>query len=369
MQWSERPVIMLGNGARGADIARVCGLGVPILTSWNAKDLIDNDHALYFGSPGQYGQRVANKVFYEADMILSIGNRMAIWNVGYEGPRPEQRLVMVDVDAYEVAKFPHADWIKQDAGDFISEVDPAPIVTSYMAGKGTWVTTCQAWRDKFPLVESPAHDDAGGYINSYRFMQRLQGHLRHDEVIVTDMGTAHICAHQVLRLKPPQRIISSGGLGEMGCGIPMAVGASFARNKGEVLCLVGDGGAMMNLQELQTIAHHELPIKIIVFANDGYLMLKHTQKMAGNPLSGVDRATGVSCPDFVKVARSFDIGACDVRTWIEFEREIDWFLTSPGPMLMQYHMHPQQPLVPKLNPIFVDGKPTSPRFCDMSPLL
>ena len=361
MQWSERPVILLGNGARGADMQRIRESGVPFLTSWNAKDMIDNYHPMYFGSPGQYGQRVANRIFYEAGMILAIGNRMAIWNVGYEGPRNDQRLEMVDLDGHEVAKFPNAIWIRQDAGDFISELNP------YLDGK-EWQEKCKEWRAALPLVESPAHDDADGYINSYRFMERLQHHLRPNEVIVTDMGTAHICAHQVLRLKPPQRIISSGGLGEMGCGLPMAVGASFARNKGEVLCLVGDGGAMMNLQELQTIVHHNLPIKIIVFANDGYLMIKHTQKMAGNPLNGVDRATGVSCPDFTKVAAAMGIYAQSVKTWADFEYHIPELFRHTGPALIEYRMAPDQTLVPKLNPIFVDGKPISPRFCDMSPI-
>jgi acetolactate synthase-1/2/3 large subunit len=155
----------------------------------------------------------------------------------------------------------------------------------------------------------------------------------------------------------------------MGCGLPMAIGASFARNKGEVLCMIGDGGAMMNLQELQTIAHHKLPIKIIVFDNDGYLMIKHTQKIAGNPLFGVDKATGVSCPSFSAVAKAFEIPACRIVSWVGFDREIKWFMNAPGPALMVYHMDPEQPLVPKLNPIFIDGKPTSPRFCDMSPIL
>ena len=364
MQWSERPVILLGNGARGADLCRMVEMGIPILTSWNAKDMIDNDHPMYFGSPGQYGQRIANKVFYEADQIVAIGNRMAIWNVGYEGPRPDQRVVMVDVDAYEAEKFKHADWIRQDAKEFIQSM-----IGRLVKFQNEWPIQCMNWRDELPLVESPTHDDRDGYINSYRFMERLQRHLRHDEVIVTDMGTAHICAAQVLRLKPPQRFISSGGLGEMGCGLPMAIGASFARNRGEVLCLVGDGGAMMNLQELQTIVHHKLPIKIIVFSNDGYLMIKHTQKLSGDPLYGVDKASGVSCPDFCEVARSFGIAACNVRTWTDFDREIQWFMHAKEPVLMQYQMHPEQPLVPKLNPVFVDGKPTSPRFCDMSPLL
>ena len=354
-----RPVILLGNGARGCDLSPLLKLSVPILTSWNAKDLIDNDHEWYFGSPGQYGQRVANKIMYESDMIMAIGNRMAIWNVGYEGPRQDQQLAMVDVDATEVAKFPHAEHIKMTAAEWLK--------TGWcITNSDTWQNQCQRWRLEYQLVEYPAHNDTNGYINSYRFMERLQQHLKPDEIIVTDMGAAHICAHQVLRLKPPQRIISSGGLGEMGCGLPMAIGASFARDKGEVMCLVGDGGAMMNLQELQTIIHHQLPIKIIVFNNGGYGMIRQSQEKASMRLSGVNERTGVSFPDFRRVALAFGLTASEVRTWDDFERIIP---NMRGPCLVEYFMDPAQLFVPKLDPVWVDGKPTSPRFCDMSPRL
>lgn len=359
---SSRPVILLGNGARGCDLEPILKLSVPILTSWHAKDMIDNDHEWYFGSPGQYGQRIANKVLHEADSIMAIGNRMNIWCCGSEGPRPDQHLAMVDVDAYEVAKFPHADHIRMTAAEWLK--------TGWcIANSDTWQRQCKEWRSAMPLVESPTHDDTGDYINSYRFMDALQKHLRRDEVIVTDMGTAHICAHQVLRLKPPQRLISSGGLGEMGCGLPMAIGASFARNKGEVLCLVGDGGAMMNLQELQTIVHHRLPIKIIVFCNDGYLMIKHTQTNAGQPMYGSDRINGVSCPNFASVADAFGIDNYDIRTWDDFNEVIHAVLHSKGPALIAYHMAPDQPLVPKLMYSWVDGKQVYDRFDQMSPKL
>ena len=355
-----RPVILLGNGARSVDLAEWLKLEIPFLTSWNAKDLIDNYHPWYFGSPGQYGQRIANKVFHEADMIVAIGNRMAIWNVGYEGPRPDQQVCMVDVDAYEVAKFKQADHIAMTAEQWINRPGTA------IMNSDTWQNLCQQWKVQYPLVESPAHDDRNGYINSYRFMERLQAHLKPDQVIVTDMGAAHICAAQVLRLKPPQRFISSGGLGEMGCGLPMAIGASFARNKGEVLCLVGDGGMMMNLQELQTIVHHQLPIKIIVFNNGGYGMIRQTQEKAGMQLSGVNDANGVSFPDFRRLALAFGLTASEIRTWDDFERIIP---NMTGPCLIEYFMDPAQLFVPKLDPVYVNGKATSPRFCDMSPAL
>lgn len=356
----ERPVFLIGHGARGADFSAILGLNVPVLTSWQAKDLIDNHHPSYFGCPGIYGNRAANKILHDADKIIAVGNRMSIWNVGYEGPRPDQDVLMVDVDEAEVLKFPNAQWRWQDAKDFIEAF------RGTKPKDGEWIRRCRAWAVEHPWLEFPTHEDTK-YINAYRFTAGLQKYLREDEVIVTDMGTALICAHQVLRLKPPQRLMTSGGLGEMGCALPAAVGASFARNRGEVLCLNTDGGMMLNLQELQTIVHHKLPIKIIVYRNEGYLMIKHTQKNARMQEYGVDPVSGVSFPKYHQLAYSLGMYAATVRTWEDYSTAIPAMFAHKGPCLIEYHMAPDQPLVPKLDPIFVDGKPTSPPFWKMSP--
>lgn len=356
---------MLGHGVRasGADVAKVMALGVPVLTSWQAKDLVAHDHPMYFGCPGIYGQRAANKILHNADTILAIGNRLAIWHIGYDGIRPDQRLVMVDVDRLEVEKFPHAVLIEQDCKTYI---DNGMWMVEF-ENNHEWVRQCAEWRDSYPFVESPTHDDTA-YINSYRFTDALHKYLREDEVIVTDMGTALVCAHQVLKLKPPQRLLTSGGLGEMGCALPAAIGASFARNKGEVLCLTTDGGMMLNLQEMQTIAHHKLPIKIIVYRNEGYLMIRHTQKASKMEESGVDPATGVSFPDFRKLCMGFDMPAVDVRTWAEFDTAIPQLFAARGPALLQYHMAPMQKLQPKLDYWLRNGKSVYPSIDQLSPL-
>lgn len=354
-----RPVILLGEGARGCDLSPILKLSVPILTSWPAKDLIDNGHEWYFGSPGVYGQRVANMVLYHADTIMALGNRMSVWNVGYEGPRLDQQVAMVDVDRYEATKFPHAAHINSTVAEWLK--------TGWcLTNSDRWQNQCKRWRDELPLIE-PAHADANGYINSYRFMDALHPYLPPDAVIVTDMGTPHICAHQVLRLKPPQRLMSSGGLGEMGCGLPAAIGASFATGKGPVLCMVGDGGMMLNLQELQTIVHHQLPIKIIVFENDGYGMIKKTQERAGQQHVAVDRASGVSCPDFISVAEAFGIEPYYVYAWSDFHEHMESFFRSSRPSLMVYHMDPDQDMVPKVFYNAVTGKYDS--LDNMSPKL
>lgn len=361
MQWSSRPVILLGAGASGADMAVVMGLGVPVLTSWQAKDMVDNHHPMYFGSPGIYGQRCANKVLHDADLVLAIGNRLAIWNVGHEGIRKDQQLIQVELDEAEIKD--EAKAIRQDAGAFVESLRGERVSCA------DWLGACARWRADYPLVEK-AHEDKNGYINSYRFVAALEKYLSPDEVIVTEMGAALCSAHQVLRIKPPQRLMTSGGLGEMGCGLPAAIGASFARGRGPVLCLSTDGGMMMNLQELQTIVHHRLPVRIIVFNNSGYGMLKHTQDNAGMRRSGVDEDTGVSFPNFRHVALAFGITASEVRTWADFERIIPSFMARvDGPELVDFIMDPRQKYEPKLGYAMVDGRQVYDRFDDMSPKL
>ena len=157
--------------------------------------------------------------------------------------------------------------------------------------------------------------------------------------------------------------MTSGGLGEMGCGLPAAIGASFAANKKRVICLNSDGGMMMNLQELQTIVHHQLPVKIIVFCNDGYGMIKSTMKNMNYDYAGVDAKSGVSCPDYVKLARAFGIGACRV------ERGALWsmktFVDSPEASLIEVMIDPEQPFI-KLQPIIENGVIRSPSFEELT---
>lgn len=362
---AQRPVILLGNGARGAEPERLFNIGIPILSSWMAADLVDNFNLGYFGRPGIYGQRCANTILHESDLIVAIGNRCSIWNIGYEGFRPDQRLVMVDVDEAE-AKKQTCEWINQDAKAFILEVEEKYHYAPMNASDWAWHYRCRDLRASLPWFEPLMNNE--NYISPYVFMGRLQKYLRPYECITADVGTTNVCASQVLRLKPPQRLLSSGGLGEMGCGLPAAIGASFARDKGEVLCLNNDGGMMMNLQEMQTIVHHRLPIKIIVFSNDGYAMIRRSQNALGYAVTGVGASNGVSMPSFRKLAYSFGMPACDVHRWEDFDRAMDSLFAARGPALVEVFTDPEQTFL-KLNPIMVDGKATSPRFDQLSPVL
>ena len=377
---SKRPLLWLGNGIRLAGvedrvIELVERLQIGTLVSWQACDILDAYHPLCFGRAGVYGQRAANFVLQNCDALICIGTRLSIPQVGYdmtEFARAAQ-IAVIDIDPMELLK--HGDRIQvpilSDAGCFIGILLESTTGPFY---RPEWLAQCDDYRQRYPVVgpeHSDIQDQAGvTFINSYRFMQRLQDYFHEDQIIVTDMGTALLSAHQVLRLKPGQKMMTSTGLGEMGFGLPGAVGASIGSGK-EVLCLNCDGGMMLNLQELQTIAHHNLPIKIIIFNNDGYLMIKHTQKsLFSGRYSGTDRKSGVSCPDFSKIAYGFGFLSFQIRTWEEMEAVIPKVQAAKGPVICEVFTHPEQPLVPKLSLVpQKDGSILSPPLEDLSPLL
>lgn len=375
---AERPLLWLGHGIRLAGATDLIPTllektGAPALVSWAGIDMVSSDHPQVVGRAGVYGQRAANFVLQNCDALVCIGTRLANPQVGYDLSELARaaRIAVVDIDPAEAVKHrPRVEiCVVADAGVFIgalvADLERAPV--SVPPG---WMAECESLRERYPWL-GPEHDDRDGYLNSYRFMDELVQYLADDEVIVTDMGTALLSGHQMLRLRPPQRLMTSTGLGEMGFGLPGAVGASFARKRGRVLCLNCDGGMMMNLQELETIAYHELPIKIVVFDNDGYLMIKHTQKsLFGGKYSGTDRRSGVSCPDFSAVAAAFGMPSFQIRSTKDLEAVMPDFLGGTGPALCEVFTHPEQLFAPKLSvAIMEDGSLVSPPLEDLSPFV
>ncbi|WP_043229575.1 thiamine pyrophosphate-binding protein [Pseudomonas sp. CF161] len=375
---SERPLLWLGNGIRLAGATHQIApllemLGTPGLVSWAGIDMIDSDHPLVFGRAGVYGQRAANFILQNSDYVLAIGTRLAIPQVGYDLTElaREARIDVVDICRDEAIKHSTRtqEVIVSDAAVFITALT-ARLKNLSIPSKAPWVEQCRGYTDQFPWV-GEEHADKGGFINSYRFMERLNGFFKPDQVVVTDMGTALLCGHQVLRIKDGQRLMTSTGLGEMGYGLPAALGVSFANDRGEVMCLNCDGGMMMNLQELQTIVHHQLPIKLFIFNNDGYLMIKHTQNsLFKGSYVGTDRSSGISCPDFSKLATGFGIPAFQIREWDDVDATLEKVQAATGPVICEVFMHPEQLFSPKLSVVAKDdGSLVSPPLEDLSPLI
>jgi len=375
---AERPLLWLGHGIRlaraEAQIAPLLRLlGVPALVSWAGIDMVDSDHPLVFGRAGVYGQRAANFILQNSDYVLAIGTRLAIPQIGYDLTELARgaRIDVVDIDATEVVKHKTRtrEMIVCDAAVFIRALTDR-LAQRVITAKPDWLARCNAYQEQFPWV-GPEHEDKGGFMNSYRFMERLNGVFKEDQIVVTDMGTALLSGHQVLKFRDGQRLMTSTGLGEMGYGLPGAIGASIALNRGEVMCLNCDGGMMLNLQELQTVAHHKLPIKLFIFNNDGYLMIKHTQNaLFKTGYVGTDRASGISCPDFSKIAASFDMPAFQIRSWDECDATLARVQAATGPVICEVFMHPEQLFSPKLSLVpKLDGSLVSPPLEDLSPLV
>jgi len=381
LQKAERPVFIFGNGIRlgGAEhllMGLVDKFKTPFLTSWNGIDMISSLHPLNYGREGTYGQRCANFVVQNADLLITIGTRMAIPQVGYDLKEfaREAHKVVVDIDPTELDKF-SADTsftlIEAHAKDFIEallyEVD-AP-ASSNIAG---WINTCNNWKTTYPFVEpNGLHKEEDGFLNSYSFIKELNKHFTSDEIIVTDMGTALTCTHQAIELRDQQRVVTSTGLGEMGFGLPGAIGASLAADHQRVILINGDGSMMMNLQEMQTIIHHRLPIKLFVYVNDGYLTIKHTQNnLFDKKFSGSGAASGVSCPDYAKIGAAFGFKTFRINTLAEAGDVVEQVLNEEGPVLCEVFIHAMQLLVPKtsfnINP---DGTLVSPPLEDLYPFL
>ena len=379
LQNAKRPVLWLGNGIRLSDGMEemkrlVEKLQCPFLVGWGSKDLISSDHPLNFGSAGVYGQRSANFVLQNSDLVISIGSRLSIPMIGYvhEEFARAANLIQVDIDPLELQKTEDmADiQVQLNAKEFISELLHKMNEENYTSDISEWIEQCKEYDSNYPWIGNE-HNDTDGYINSYRFLDKLQKYFKKDQLITTDMGTALLSGHQALKIRDDQRIMTSTGLGEMGFGLPAAIGASFGRNKSEVICLNCDGGMMMNLQELQTMAFHKLPIKLFIFNNDGYLMIKHTQKnLFDGYYSYTNRDSGVACPDFEKLSAAFDFPYFSIKTWEDFEKNIPEVMSLDGAVVCEVYMDPEQFFFPKLSLAKKsDGTIVSPPLEDLSPMI
>jgi acetolactate synthase-1/2/3 large subunit len=369
---SQRPVILGGNGIRLSGAKKefnslVESLKIPTMLTWSGIDLLDNDNPYFYGRFGLYGQRSANFIIQNADLVIVLGSRLALPQVGYDFSQfaRDAKIVIVDIDSNELSKYNVHLHYNEDCRDIISSLsDNIPNIDIQ-----EWQLYCNRLRIKYPWV-SDYHKD-NGFINSYKFIDRISNCLKDNHIIVTDMGTALLSGHQSIKLKSTQTMFTSLGLGEMGYGLPGAIGAALACPDKPVLCMNCDGGIMMNLQELHTIIENKLPIKIIIFNNDGYLMIKHTQKMLfkGNYVS-VDKSTGIGLPAFDKLMPAFGYKYFSIKSWINFDGTINSFLDDDGPAVLEVFMDPDQDFIPKVKGVLKEDLTIlAPPLEEMSPLL
>lgn len=355
---AERPVILAGNGIRLAgaleDFHRLLErIHIPVLTTWKALDFIPEDHPLYAGRPGAIGQRGANFTQQTADWLLMIGARMDFGQTAYNHQNFARgaRKVMVDIDGAEISKMQMKIDIpvRADAGAFLREfIRQLPELRP--RDHTGWVKRCKAWQRRYPVI-LPEYRKQKGFVNDYVLIDMLSEEMSADDLLVP--GSSGACSErsmQAFRIRKGMRVFNSEGLGSMGFGIPMAIGACIASGRKQTICIDGDGGFIMNIQELEVVKRLALPIKFFVLNNQGYVSIQTTQKayFARN-FVGSTKESGLTLPDFRKLARAFDIPAVQLKSHRAIRKKIRDILHVEGPVLCEVLVSPEQVTAPRVS--------------------
>jgi len=374
---AKRPVILAGTGVRAAHAVAefdelIHRLGVPVTTAWT-HDLIASDDPLFCGRPGAVGDRAGNFTVQNADVLLILGSRLNIRQISYnwQSFAPRAFKIQVDIDAAEFHKptIQPDMAIHRDLKQFLQELLCQCDADNYRPdAHAPWLAWCRERVRRYPVVQD-RHRQPGPPLNPYYFIEQLSTRLADDDVIVCGNATSCIVPFQTLRLRKNQRLISNSGSASMGYDLPAAIGVAFARPEKRVICLAGDGSIQMNIQELQTVAHHHLPLKIFVLNNSGYLSMRMTQSSFFGRLTGESAASGVSLPDMVKVACAYGIPSIRIDRQSQFS-QIDLALAADGPALMDVVLDPQQEFEPRSRARELpDRRIVSPNLEDMYPFL
>lgn len=346
---AKRPLIIVGNGVRlsgGVHLMReLCArTNVPIISAVNGNDIITAEYPQYYGRFGTHAQICANTLLRECDFLLSIGSRLYVRQTGYnfkEFAKNAYR-AYVDIDEEELNKptlFPHTR-VVSDAAVFLQKLLERELPTT----SSEWIATCDALHQSPKVLER--HRQNTNYVSHYHFIERLEQYIPRDHHIVTSDGSANVVTMQVLNLKPDQRLITNTGSAPMGYGLPAAVGASI-HNK--IVCIEGDGSLHLNVHELQTVKHYNLPIKIILLNNDGYLSIKLSQKAFFNgKFVASGRTSGVSFPNFQRLISAYDLPYRSIRHHGEINSVLEAFFQIEGPAVCEVFTDPNEYHEPKV---------------------
>ena len=368
---AERPLILAGGGITCAGICRdefrdfVSKTRIPIVTTFNAVDLIESDDPYFVGRVGVKGTRAGNFAMQNCDLLLVLGSRLPVPATGYNYKTfaREAKVIVVDIDKDEHSKntVQIDKFIHSDLKDFFYTKRISTNVPE-------WQKQCIKWRDEWPIIPAKKSDDSG--IDLYDFTGKLNKYKPDSSVVISDAGSAYYVCSQATGIKGNNRYITSSAQAEMGFTVPACIGAAFAGSPC-VIGVTGDGSVQMNIQELQTIRHHNLPVKLFVWNNSGYLSIRTTQKkfFEGREI-GTDEDSGVSFPSLAKIAHAYDIDYVKISDYDSLTPALATIFGDNEPMIIEVMCQKWQEVVPTLqgrkNP---DGTISAPPLEDMYPFL
>lgn len=375
---AKRPLLILGHGVRLAHAEKEARelletLGVPVMTSWNGLDLIEDDHPLFFGRPGIVANRAANIIQQHADFVLTIGTRLCLLNTGYnfDGFLQDAFHVMVDIDPAELSKknlHPNLA-VCADAGGFIRKLLDAKGQISARDDSG-WLAHCRGLMEKYPrfIPEQLARE---GFVSNYHLIDEISRQMTSDDIYqFTSSGTTVDIAMKTFRLKRGQRAFLTKGLAAMGYDIPSCIGSCIASNGRRTACVTGDGSAAMNMQEMEVIRRLNLPIKLFISDNQGYAMIYGSQTGNFQRKTGCDKESGLTLPNLARVAEAFGIRAMNIENEARLSEQIAEALAGDDPVVCRVNTDITQPILPKqANYMKEDGQMASRPLDDMAPLL
>lgn len=379
LQSARRPVLIVGQGVErgnGKEYLRelVERLRIPVLFSWIAVELLEFHHICNLGKPGMVAPRYSNFTMQDSDLVLAIGTRLDPAMIGYNPDdfAPKAQKVMVDIDENELNKFGFAVDIKirADATAFVKEILKQVKEIGMEDLAPEWLKRCQEWKAKYPVVLDEFKVDAGA-VNPYFFMDTLSDALLEDDIIIPGSSGAGIDVFWMcIKNKRNQRMLATGALGSMGYGIPAAIGACLASGK-RTICVEGDGSIQLNIQELASIKGMNLPIKIFINGNGGYLSIMNMQRnhFDGN-FVGANKASHLYIPDIVKVAEAYGFKTFEIKTHEEAADVICKTIRTEGPTLCYVYMRDDIPIQPKvMSRVSENGSMISGTLRDLWPFL
>lgn len=373
---AKRPLFIVGQGVSlsGAreDFSYLSKkVKIPVITSRLGIDLIESDNDLYVGRPGNYGERSANFAIQNADLIITVGCRLASSLVGHNPKMfgKNAYLFVVDIDQKELDKpGPKIDYkAKLDCKAFLGKMIDE--YSNYnLPHYETWVLKCNEWKKKYPVVQLDYQEQKP--VNSYYFTDKLSKMADANSVILVDTGSCFHVACQTWKVKKGQKYLTTGGLSSMGYWVA-GIGACMANNRKDTIVITGDGSLQMNLQEFATIKHNNLPIKVFIFNNNGYLLIRHTQRnFMEDRFVGEGPESGVSCPDSLAIAQAYGIKGVRIDKVEDLDMKIEEVLSYPGPVICDVMTPEWQLLIPRIaSDKLPDGTLVSRNYEDMFPYL
>ena len=374
---AKRPAIIAGIGVRHAKaIDKMLEFAennqIPILTSISGIDLIETDNPLFFGRPGILGERAANFIMQNCDCLLVLGTRMGIRITGYAYDKVAREAckIMVDIDEAELNKptFKPDVKIHADVGLFLDNVLKA--LPKKEDNNNQWLLYCNKLKDKYPVI-TEVHRNRVDYVSSYVFPELISKYCKNNAIIVTGNGVAYTSTFQALPVKKGMRVFANEACASMGYGLPAAIGAVFAGKNREVICITGDGSLQMNIQELQTLKNYNLPIKLFVYNNEGYLSIKLTQRSFFNShFVGSEDSSGVILPELEKIAQAYCLPYYKITNNDEAKEMLPSILQQDGPIVVEVLTDPFEELGPKAaSKKLPDGRMVSAPLEDLTPFL